>query len=134
MPWTIVPRFIKHSLHYFSWDPPNEEGSQRTLSIRAWVPTSVVCVSVNSRVYTACKSSVSVNHLQLHVKKIYAYTYPVAVYIFTLTWGQCQYLSNTLARAHVNVLGRVSVNTKIICKVTLSLGLLSPKPFFNGYP
>jgi len=36
-------------------------------------------------------------------------------------------LSNTLTQPLVNVLGRVSVNTKIICKVTLSLGLLSPQ-------
>jgi hypothetical protein len=43
-------------------------------------------------------------------------------------------LSNTLIRLRVIVWRYVGVNTKIICKVTLSLGLLSPKPFFQGYP
>ncbi len=44
-------------------------------------------------------------------------------------------MSNTLTWPCVNVLGRVNVcvNTKIICKVTLSLGLLSPpNPSFRG--
>jgi hypothetical protein len=32
----------------------------------------------------------------------------------------------------VNVLGRVSVDIKIICKITMSLGLLSPpNPYFR---
>ncbi len=52
------------------------------------------------------------------------------IHFFTLafTWGQYKYLSNTHTQPWINVLGHVSVNTKIICKVTLSLGLLSPKP------
>jgi hypothetical protein len=82
-----------------------------------------------------CKSSVSVNHLHLQVECFYKCTYLVTVYIFlfTLTRGQCKYLSNTLTQPSVNVLGHVSVDTKIICKVTLSLGLLSPpKPFFSS--
>jgi hypothetical protein len=72
------------------------------------VNTNVVYVSVNSFVYTPCKS-------------------------FTLTQCQCQYLSNTHTWPRVNVLGHVSVNTKMICKITLSSGLLSSKPFFQGY-
>jgi hypothetical protein len=83
-------------------------------------------------IYMVCKSSVSViNHLHLHVQIFYTYTYLLqCVYIFfTLTQGQCKYLSNTFTC--VNVLG--CVNTKIICKVTLSLGLLSPpNPSFSG--
>jgi len=72
---------------------------------------------------------------------IYIYIY-ICLFIlflfFTLTlftWGQCKYLPNKLTWPCVNVLGRVSVciNTKIICKVTLSLGLLSPpNPSFRG--
>jgi hypothetical protein len=36
-----------------------------------------------------------VNHLHLHFQILYTYTYPVAVYkyFFTLTQGQCKYLS-----------------------------------------
>jgi hypothetical protein len=34
--------------------------------------------------------------------------------------------------AGVNVLGRVSVNSKIICKVTLSVGLFSPETLLPG--
>jgi hypothetical protein len=45
------------------------------------------------------------------------------IYIFTLTRGQCKYLSNTLTQPLVIVLGIISVNTKIVCKVTLSLSL-----------
>jgi hypothetical protein len=53
---------------------------------------------------------------------------------FTLTRGQCKYLSNTLTQQpYVNVLGCLSVNTKIIiCKVTLSLRLLSPQSLLSG--
>jgi hypothetical protein len=88
----------------------------------------------------ACKPRVSVNHLQFHIQFFYTYTYPVAMYIYimlTLTQGQCKYLSNTPTQPHVTVLWEcVSVHTKIICKVTLSLGLLSPpNPSFRGiYP
>jgi len=81
------------------------------------VPFGVVCVSANSHIYTSCKSSVSVNHL--HIQIFYTYTYPIVMYIYILHLYQA------------------SVNTKIICKVTLSLGLLSPfhpKPLFQGYP
>ncbi len=47
--------------------------------------------------------------------------------------GKCKYLSKTLTQPRVNVLGRVTVDTKMICKVTLSLGLLSvPNPSFKG--
>jgi hypothetical protein len=79
---------------------------------------------------------VSVNHLHLPVQIFYNYTYPVAVYIFffILTGGQRKYLSNTLTQACVNDLGCVSANIKIICKVTLSLGLLSPQTLLCGYP
>jgi hypothetical protein len=83
----------------------------------------------------ACNSSVNVIHLHLQVQFSYNYNYPVTgyIYIFTLMRGQCKYLSNTLTQPPVNVLGRVSVDTKIICKVTLSLGLLSPpNPSFKG--
>jgi hypothetical protein len=77
-------------------------------------------------IYMVCKSNISVNHLHLPVHIFYTYTYLLqCVYIyFTLTQGQCKYLSNTFTC--VNVLGCVSVNTKIICKVTECLGLLSP--------
>ncbi len=70
----------------------------------------------------------------LHVQIFDTYTYPVAVYIyfFTLTHGQCKYLSHTLTQPSVNVLGCLSVNTEIICKVTLSLGLLSPQTLLPG--
>jgi hypothetical protein len=100
------------------------------------VHTSVVRVSVNSiytmckssvsvnSIYMMCKSSLSVNHLHLHVQISYIHIYSVAVYIFFLHFH----------KVSVNVLGCVSVNTKIVCKVTLSLNLLSPKPFFQGYP
>jgi hypothetical protein len=67
-------------------------------------------------IYTMCKSSVSVT------------------YTFTLILLQCIYIFLHLHKASVNVFGRVSVNTKIICEVTLSLSLLSPKPCFQGYP
>jgi hypothetical protein len=91
---------------------------------------------VSIAIHTVCKSNINVNHLHLQVQIFYTCTYPVAGYIyiiFTLTWGQCKYLSHTLTRPLVNVLGCVSVNTKIICKVTLSLGLLStPNPSFRG--
>jgi len=40
-----------------------------------WVAVSVVCVSVNSCIYMACKSCVSVNHLHLHVQTFYTYAY-----------------------------------------------------------
>jgi hypothetical protein len=86
-------------------------------------------------IYMVCKSNASVNDLHLQVQFFYSCTYPVTVYIyfFTLTRGQCKYLSNTLTQPHVNVLGRVSVDPKIICTVTLSLGLLSPpNPSFKG--
>ncbi len=44
-------------------------------------------------------------------------------------------MSNTLTWPCVNVLGCESenVNTKIICKVTLSLGLLLPQTLIQGY-
>jgi hypothetical protein len=75
-------------------------------------------------IYTACKSSVNVNHLHLHMQFFYNYTYLVVVYIiiFTLTRSQCKYFSHTLTQPYVNVLGgvSVSVNNRIICKVTLS--------------
>ncbi len=45
-------------------------------------PVLFVHVSVNSRIYTACKSCVSVNHLCLHVQMFYIYTYKVVVHIF----------------------------------------------------
>jgi len=86
-------------------------------------------------IYTICKSHVSVNHLHFHIQTFYTYTYPVAVYIYIyiyiyilVTQGRCKYLSNTLTQPYESVLGPVSVNTKIIRKVTtLSLGLLSPQ-------
>ncbi len=74
---------------------------------------------------------VSVNHIQI----FYTHTYHVVMYIyitFTLTRSQCKYFSNTLTRPCVNVLGHVSVITKIICKVTLSLGLLTPQTLLSG--
>ncbi len=69
-------------------------------------------------------------------KIFYTYTYPVAVciYSFTLTQGQYKYLSHTLTRSRANVLGCVSVDTKIICKVYPVFGPnFTPKPFFQGY-
>jgi hypothetical protein len=53
---------------------------------------------------------------------------------FTFILLQFIYIFLHFHKVSVNVLGRVSVNTKILCKVTLSLNLLSPKPFFQGYP
>jgi hypothetical protein len=71
-----------------------------------------------------CTSSISVNHLHLHVQIFLTYTYPVAVYIYEGNVNICQI---RLHMACVNVFGSVSVtvNTIIICKVTLSLCLLS---------
>jgi len=98
----------------------------------------VWCMYVSTAIYVVCKSNVSVNHLQLYVKKVYTYTYPVAMYIYfytlTFTQGQCKYLSNTLTQSCVNVLEHASVsgNTKIICEVTLSFGLLSPQILLSG--
>jgi len=80
-----------------------------------------------------CKSCVSVNHLHLHIQIFYTYTYLVAVYIFVLhLHGASVNLSNRLTPPRVNILGGVSVNTKIICKVILSLGLLSPQTLLSG--
>jgi hypothetical protein len=53
------------------------------------------------------------------------YTYIIAMYMYIFT----------LTQSCVNVLGDVSVSayTKIIYKITMSLGLLSPpNPSFNG--
>jgi hypothetical protein len=53
---------------------------------------------------------------------------------FTLTRGQCKYLSNTLTRPLVNFGGSVNVITKIVRKVTLSLSLFfsPPNPSFKS--
>ncbi len=82
----------------------------------------MLCVEASIVIYTTCKSNVSVNHLHLHVQSFYTYISLIVVdiYIFTLT------------RPRVNVLGHVSVNIKIICKFTLSLGLLSPQILLLG--
>jgi hypothetical protein len=85
-------------------------------------------------VYMACKSNVSVNHLHLHVQIFHTYTDHVAVYMCftcTITQSQYKYLLITLRQPCVNVLGHVNINTKIICKITLSLGLLSPQKFLS---
>ncbi len=74
----------------------------------------VLCVYVSIAIYTVCKSWISVNHLHLHVQTFYTYIVDVYIFIFTLTWP-C-----------IIVLRCVSVYTKVIHKVTLSLGLLSP--------
>jgi hypothetical protein len=66
-------------------------------------PKSVSCVLLSTAIYMACKSRV--NHLHLHIWTFYSYTYilVMCVYIFTLRWGQCKYLSNTLTWFCVNV-------------------------------
>jgi hypothetical protein len=86
-------------------------------------------------VYMACKSSVNVNHLHSHVQIYHIYTYPVAVYIYFLYLHK---ISINIFQIHLHapldVLGHVSVNTKIICKVTLPFGLLSPQTLLSGSP
>jgi hypothetical protein len=42
----------------------------------------VWCMYMSTAIYMMCKSNLSVNHLQLYVKKIYTYTYPVAMCIY----------------------------------------------------
>ncbi len=83
-------------------------------------------------VYTVCKSNV--NHWQLRIP--FFHTYPVAMYIYIylhLHEAIVNLSQIHLTQPRVNVLRHVSVNTKIICKVTLSLGLLSPpNPYFRG--
>ncbi len=51
---------------------------------------------------------------------------------FTLTQGQCKYLSCTLTQPCVNVLGSVSVNTKIICEVVFGPPF-TPNPSLRGF-
>ncbi len=81
-------------------------------------------------IYTACKSSESINHLHLHVRISYTYTYPVAMYIYifyTYTRPLQIFVTYTLHGPK-----HFSVHTKIICKVTLSLGLLSSQTLLSG--
>jgi len=56
------------------------------------------------------------------IQIFYTYIYHVVMYIFSFT----------LTRPHVIILGHVNVNIKIICKVALSLGLLSSQTFIQG--
>jgi hypothetical protein len=63
---------------------------------------SVLCVLFSTAVYMACKSCV--NHLHLHIWTFFlTLIFLSCIYIFTLTWGQCKYLSNTLTWFCVNV-------------------------------
>jgi len=46
-----------------------------------------------------------VNDLQLHIQTFYTYIVGVCIIFFTLTQGQCKYLSNTFTWPHANVVG-----------------------------
>jgi hypothetical protein len=71
-----------------------------------------------------CKSSVSVNHLHLHIQIFFTYSYLLlqCVYIYFLHLHKASVNICQIHFTYVNVLRSVSVNTKIICKVTQSLG------------
>jgi hypothetical protein len=82
----------------------------------------VLWVEVLIAVYTMCKSSVSVNHLHDMFKFV----------TFTLILLQCIYNFLHSHEASVNVLGRVTVNTTIMCKVTLVFEPPFTQTLFSG--
>jgi hypothetical protein len=61
------------------------------------VVTSVVHVSVNSRIYITCKSCVNVNDLHFCIQTFC--TAVACIVLLTLTQGHCKYLSNNTYKA-----------------------------------